>query len=141
MELVRVGERVREVKPEGEVEGGAVRAAGGEDGVAGPDLAGALDRPSEEDVGDDACGWFSELIEEVFEGGLEGLGGLEEGDEEVGGDGVGVFGVGGEAVGRAGEGEGGEMEGGDWREGGSECLDVEWGADKGDDGVRGEPLD
>lgn len=129
VELVRVGERVREVQPEGEVGGGAVPAAGGEDGVVGPDLAGALDRPSEEDVGDDACGWSSELMEEVFEGGLEGLGGLEEWDEEAGGEGVGVFGVVGEAVSGAGEGEGGEMEGGAWREGGLEGLDVEWGAD------------
>lgn len=89
-----------EVQPQGEVYSDAAAAAAGdvEGDVEDAEAPGDLDRPSEEDVCDDAGGAAGEAGEEAVEGGLEGLGGLEERDEERKGQGVGVLGVGREAV-------------------------------------------
>ena len=71
-ELVRVGARVGEVEPQREVYGRAVPAAGEEEGVEDAKLVCNLDRPSEEDVGDDAEGKGIHGGDEAVEGGLEG---------------------------------------------------------------------
>lgn len=65
-ELIRVGcTKERKMKPEGEVEGRAIRAAGDEDSVEDADLSGNLDRPSEEHVCDDAGRWTTVLLGDV----------------------------------------------------------------------------
>lgn len=65
-ELIRVGcTKVRKMKPEGEVEGSAIRATGDEDSVEDAELSGNLDRPSEEHICDDAGRWATVLLGDV----------------------------------------------------------------------------
>lgn len=54
------------MKPEGEVEAGAVRAAGDEYGVEDPEPAGDLDRPSQKHVRDDAGRWPFILCSDIL---------------------------------------------------------------------------
>lgn len=92
---------VWEMGPDGEEDGGAVSAAGVEDGVEDAELPSGIDRPGHELIGDDAEGAAAggaEGGEEAVEVGLEGFRGADEGEDKVGRKGVGVFGGGREAV-------------------------------------------
>lgn len=134
-ELVRGGEGVREVSPEREVHGGAIGSASYEEGVEDPVSPRNVDRPTQEMIGDDTerrtAFLLNDVGNELIEGGLEGLGGLEEINEEVEGDVSGGLGGGWEAMGGWGEGESSKADGGGGWEGGAEVLDVERGADEG----------
>ena len=135
---------MREVDPDGEVDGQAVRPSRYEDRVEDPMLVGDLDRPSEEEVRDDADGladiFFSDDGgDESVEGGSEGLGGFDQADDERASQGVGAFAVGWEAMIRTVEWERGKTDGGFWGEDGLEGEDVERGVDDGD-GVAGSLL-
>lgn len=70
------------MEPQREVHSSSIGAAGKEDGVEDAEPVCNLDRPSEEQVGDDADGEAFHGGDEALKGGLEGSRGLQEGEKE-----------------------------------------------------------
>lgn len=94
-ELIGVCGAVREIEPQRHVGGRAVASTGTKSNIECSKAFGDIDCPSTEDVGDDAERRPTVLLgdfgNEVMEGRLERLGGIEEVDDMMGRQGVCVF--------------------------------------------------
>lgn len=128
---------MREVDPDGEVDGRAICPAREEDRMEDPVSVCGLDRPSEEEVSDDADGLAAIFFsydggDESVEGGLESVGGFNQTDDERIRQGVGAFAVGREAVFRTIEWKRDETDVRFLGKDGLEGEDVERGVDDGD---------
>jgi hypothetical protein len=126
----------RRAEPDGEDGGGGVGAGGEEDAVLDAERAGALGRPAQEDVREDAHVLApllpGDLLHELFERRPEQLRGGVEGVEGMHGDGVGALGVGRKAMVRRRERQLGEPDGRSGRHRAPEAGDVARRADDGD---------
>lgn len=133
-EVLVVGEvPVRQMIPNRDVRGVPIRTAGDEGDPGGPEAPRHRIDPPEKNVKDDTNGGFAggEVGgDEVSEVGFEGLGGVEDGDDEGEWDLVSVLNTGGEAVVGGVEGELHSSDVGGGGGGGGEFLAEEGGVER-----------